>query len=405
MPQNFQTWLDNNPGMTDALNIAGALLLVGLSFLIAYRLLARGLIYLAGRTESQYDDIIVKRMRPGRLAIAAPLLVVYFYAYLVPDAQQIIQNLMQFLLMWIAIVTVNGLLDAINDIYELRRGSTGVAIRGYLDIVKILNLLVGIILSISIFTGKSPVVLLAGLGAITAVLLLIFRDTILSFVASVQISANDLVVEGDWLEVPAFDADGEVIDITLHQIKIQNWDKTISIVPTHKMLETSYKNWRGMSESGGRRIKRAVNLDLHSIHFCDIARLERLKQLELIREFIEGELEEVNKRSSADGDTPSEQAAIQKLTNAEMFRVYVQAYIDCHPHIRKDMTALVRQLEPGPTGLPIEVYAFTNTTDWVEYEAIQGRIFDHPLAVIPEFELRVFQEPSGSDFESLVNSI
>ena len=211
MIQNLQTWLENNPTMANLLSILGVLLLILLSFWFAYRLLARGLIYLASQTETQYDDIIVNRIKPRRMAIAAPLLVIYFYAYLVPDAQEFIQALMLFLLLWVAVLTVNGLLDAANDIYELHRGSTGLAIRGYLDIIKIFNLLVGIILSISIFTGRSPVALLAGLGAVTAVLLLIFRDTILSFVASVQISANDLVIEGDWLEVPEFNADGEVI--------------------------------------------------------------------------------------------------------------------------------------------------------------------------------------------------
>jgi len=403
--QNLQTWLENNPTVSNLLSILGVLLLVVLSFWIAYRLLARGLIYLAIQTETQYDDIIVNRIKPRRMAIAAPLLVIYFYAYLVPDAQEFIQALMLFLLLWVAVFTVNGLLDAANDIYELHRGSTGLAIRGYLDIIKIFNLLVGIILSISIFTGRSPVALLAGLGAVTAVLLLIFRDTILSFVASVQISANDLVIEGDWLEVPEFNADGEVIDITLHQIKIQNWDKTISVVPTYKLMETSYKNWRGMSESGGRRIKRAVYLDLHSIHFCDQPMLERLKHLSLLREFIENELEPVNQPGN---QSPGQQAradAMPRLTNAELFRAYVQAYIDSHDRIRHDMTVLVRQLEPGPTGLPIEVYAFTNTTDWIAYEAIQGKIFDHLLAVIPEFDLRVFQEPSGTDFEALVKNI
>lgn len=405
MIENIQDWLAKNPEINNVITIIGVLFLIVVAYIIAYRLLARGLIYLAGRTQSKYDDIVVARINPRRLAIAVPLFVIYFYAYLIPQGEQVIQNLMLFLLLWLGILTSNGLLDAINDIYELRRGATGAAITGYLDIVKILNLLVGIILSISIFTGKSPLGLLAGLGAITAVLLLIFRDTILAFMASVQISTNDLVVEGDWLEVPSYNADGEVIDISLHQIKIQNWDKTISFIPTHKLLESSYKNWRGMSESGGRRIKRAIHLDLHSIRFCDEAMLEGFKRLPLVSEHIDEKLNEIRELYEARGMDMEDPINAPRLTNASIYRAYIHAYIHNHPLIRQDLTVLVRQLDPGPMGLPIEIYVFTNTTDWVEYEDIQANIFDHLLAVVPEFELRVFQEPSGSDFESLVRSV
>lgn len=405
MIENIQLWLEQNAQAANILAIIGAVLLAILSYLFAFRLLGRGLDYLAKSTESKYDDIIVRRTRPRRLALAVPFLVLYLYAYLIPESEEFIQNLMLFIFLWIGILTLNGLLDAVNDIYELRRGTTGAAIKGYLDIIKIINLLFGAILSISIYTGRSPIALLAGLGAITAVLLLIFQDTILSFVASLQISANDLVVEGDWLEVPTFDADGEVVDITLHQIKIQNWDKTISVVPTYKLLESSYKNWRGMSESGGRRIKRAINIDIHSIRFCDERMLEHFKRFELVRDYIENELNNIRQRLEARGADMSDPVNAPRLTNAGIYLAYINAYLNNHPRIRKDMTVLVRQLDPSPTGLPIEIYVFTNTTEWEEYEAIQAEIFDHLLAVVPEFELRVFQEPSGSDFESLVKSI
>lgn len=405
MIENIQLWLEQNAQAANILAIIGAVLLAILSYLFAFRLLGRGLDYLAKSTESKYDDIIIRRTRPRRIALAVPFLVLYLYAYLIPDAEEFIQNVMLFIFLWIGILTLNGLLDAVNDIYELRRGTTGAAIKGYLDIIKIINLLFGAILSISIYTGRSPIALLAGLGAITAVLLLIFQDTILSFVASLQISANDLVVEGDWLEVPTFDADGEVVDITLHQIKIQNWDKTISVVPTYKLLESSYKNWRGMSESGGRRIKRAINIDIHSIRFCDERMLEHFKRFELVRDYIENELNNIRQRLEARGADMSDPVNAPRLTNAGIYLAYINAYLNNHPRIRKDMTVLVRQLDPSPTGLPIEIYVFTNTTEWEEYEAIQAEIFDHLLAVVPEFELRVFQEPSGSDFESLVKSI
>jgi miniconductance mechanosensitive channel len=331
--------------------------------------------------------------------------VIYYFAYLIPTAEGYIQKGVLFVVLWLSVVTFDALLDAANEIYESRRSFSGAAIAGYLDIVKILAYAVGVILSISLLTGESPIALLAGLGALTAVLLLIFRDTILSLVASVQISTNDLVREGDWLEVPAYNADGDVLDINLHQIKIQNWDKTISVVPTYKLLESSYKNWRGMSESGGRRIKRSIHLDLHTIRFCDEAMLEKFKRFDLVRDYIEQQVSEIRQRYEARGLDMSDPVNAPRITNAGIFRAYVEAYLRNHPQIHQEMTLLVRQLDPSPTGLPVEMYVFTKTTEWIEYEAIQAEIFDHLLAVVPEFDLRVFQEPSGTDFESLVSSI
>jgi miniconductance mechanosensitive channel len=205
--------------------------------------------------------------------------------------------------------------------------------------------------------------------------------------------------------VPAYNADGDVLDINLHQIKIQNWDKTISVVPTYKLLESSYKNWRGMSESGGRRIKRAIHIDLHSIRFCDDAMLENFRRFDLIRDYVSAKLENVSREMVERKVGKDDHIGVHHLTNVNVFRAYIQAYLQAHPSIRQDMTVLVRQLDPSPTGLPIEIYVFTKTTEWIEYEAIQAEIFDHLLAVVPEFDLRVFQEPSGSDFETLVRSI
>jgi miniconductance mechanosensitive channel len=401
----LQQWLSQYPNLAQALTYIGVLLLIVISYLVAYRLVGRALIYFAGRTASKYDDIVIKRLKPARVSLYAPLFVIYYFAYLVPTAQEYILKGVLFVVLWLSVITFDALLDAANEIYESRRSFSGAAIAGYLDIVKILAYAVGVILSISLFTGESPVALLAGLGALTAVLLLIFRDTILSLVASVQISTNDLVREGDWLEVPAYNADGDVLDINLHQIKIQNWDKTISVVPTYKLLESSYKNWRGMSESGGRRIKRAIHIDLHSIRFCDDAMLENFRRFDLIRDYVSAKLENVSREMVERKVGKDDHIGVHHLTNVNVFRAYIQAYLQAHPSIRQDMTVLVRQLDPSPTGLPIEIYVFTKTTEWIEYEAIQAEIFDHLLAVVPEFDLRVFQEPSGSDFETLVRSI
>jgi len=401
---SVQQWIEQNPILAQALTYIGVLLLIVLSYLIAYRLVGRALIYFAGRTESKYDDIVIRHLKPGRISLYAPLFVIYYFAYLIPSAQESINQGVLFVVLWLTVITFNALLGALNEIYESRKSFSGVAIAGYLDLIKIVAYLVGIILSVSLFTGQSPLGLLAGLTALMAVLLLVFRDTILALVASVQISTNDLVREGDWLEVPSYNADGDVIEINLHQIKIQNWDKTISVVPTYKLMDSSYRNWRGMSESGGRRIKRAIHIDLHTVSFCDDEMIEKLKRFDLIREAVTAKLEEIEKGDSI-FQVGSETIGTHQVTNIGVYRAYIEAYLNNHPAIRKDMTLLVRQLAPIPHGLPIEIYAFTITTDWIEYEAIQAEIFDHLLAVVPEFNMRVFQNRVGGEFKVLPESV
>jgi miniconductance mechanosensitive channel len=376
-------WMQANPILVAAIAAV-------FSFIIARYFIARGLIYLTSRTQNKWDDILVKHLRPYRLVWIAPLLVAYYYAYLWAN-ETAIRTFSLFLILWLVVLTFNSLLNAVNLIYESRTTYSGVAIQGYLDLGKLLFLAVGIILSVSLFTGQSPVLLLSGLGALTAVLLLVFQDTILSLVASVQIAANDLVKEGDWIEVPSFNADGDVTNMSLHNIKIQNFDKTFTVIPTHKLMEVSYKNWRGMSQAGGRRVKRSIYLDIQTIHFCDAVDLERIKKLGLLDEYI-------SKRSW--GEAPQENG-LPRSTNVGAFMAYVDAYLRQRPDIRKDLTVMVRQLDPGPSGLPIEIYVFTTTTDWEQYEAIQASIFDHLLATVPDFNLRVFQQPTGRDFNSL----
>ncbi|MFN2135303.1 MAG: mechanosensitive ion channel family protein [Candidatus Promineifilaceae bacterium] len=377
-----------------------AALLIVLSYILTGRYLARALYSIVGETQTTYDDIVVKRIRPRRLALLAPLAAIFIFAYLIPnpETQETVRKAVLVIGLWLVILTASGLMDAVNDIYEGRREFSGASIKGYFDLLTILLLGAGIITSISIITGDSPLVLLAGLGAIMAVLLLIFRDTILSLVASVQISTNDLVKEGDWLEVPSFDADGEVVDMSLHQIKILNGDKTISYVPTYKLTEVAYKNYRGISESGGRRIKRALYIDERTIRFCDTDDVARLREIDLIHDFVISRTDEPGPAGLTATENGSALAVIRQLTNIGAFRAYVQAYLHCHPHIRQDMPLVVRELAPSPEGLPLEIYAFTDTVEWVAYENIQAEIFDHLLAVLPHFDLRIFQQPSGHDF-------
>lgn len=388
----LQSWIDSNPWPA-----FGALLVASLIvFLIARFVIARGLIYLAGRTETKYDDILVEYLRPYSITLIAPLLLIYGFAYVLPDYTELIKELSLFLVLWVVAITLIRLLNALNKIYESTPSFTGVSIQGYLDVVKLLFIIIALILSISMFTGQSPVVLLSGLGALTAVLLLIFQNTILSLVASVQIATNDLVKEGEWIEVPSFDADGDVIDISLHAIKIQNWDKTISYIPTYKLTDTAFKNWRGMQESGGRRIKRSLYIDQSSIHFCTQEMINRYSQVDLIKPYLENMIAELNEAHSGPGINGPQ------LTNVGTFRAYMEAYLRSREDIhQKELTFLVRQLAPSPTGLPLEIYVFTTTTEWAAYEHIQADIFDHLLAAASHFDLRIFQNPTGLDFSNL----
>jgi miniconductance mechanosensitive channel len=226
----------------------------------------------------------------------------------------------------------------------------------------------------------------------------VFRDTIFSFIASLQITSNDLIRLGDWVEVSAFEADGDVIDIALHTVKIQNFDKTISVIPTHKLIEASFKNWRGMQESGGRRIKRSIFINIDSIKFCDEKMLETFKKIRLLQEYLEQKITEIQMDNKSKNIDMTSVVNGRRLTNIGTFRAYIQAYLKNHKKINPEMTFLIRQLAPGPTGLPIEIYVFTNDTRWANYETIQADIFDHLLAVVNEFGLSAFQYPTGKDF-------
>lgn len=398
----FQAWVEQNP----VIAISAILIFSFALFLFTRNILARALVHLASRTKSKVDDILLKHLRPYRTSWLAPLTVIYAFAYLLPDYESTLKTVALFLILWVSIFTIISLLNALNEIYESRPSFTGVSIQSYLDITKILFTVVAIILSISLFSGESPLVLLTGLGALTAVLLLIFQDTILSLVASIHIAANSLIKEGDWLEVPGYGADGDVVNISLHAIKIQNFDKTFTVIPTYKIVDTAYKNWRGMLESGGRRIQRSMLVDMTSIKFCDEDMLQRLKRIDLIQDQLDTKihtLDEYRRAHSQHYDSPLDGP---QITNIEVFRAYIVAYLKNRTDIHQDsMPFLVRTLSPNPTGLPIELYIFTRTTQWEEYEAIQAEIFDHLLAAASHFDLRVFQEPTGMDFASFARAL
>jgi miniconductance mechanosensitive channel len=403
-PDDIQAFLEAYPVLGPWALGGAALVLSVVVFLITRSLIARGLVYLAQRTENKYDDILVAQLRPYRFAWLAPLLVIYYFAGLVPDVAELIRQVTLFLMLWLVVITLNSLLNAVNAIFEASHFYKGESIQGYLDLIKIVMFVGAIILTISVFTQESPLVLLSGLGAITAVLLLIFRDTLLSTVASIQIQSNDLVKEGDWIEVPSYGADGDVLNIALHTVTVRNFDMTLTMIPTYKLLETPYRNWRGMQESGGRRIKRAIHIDVNSVRFCDPEMIARLKKIDLIKDYLQArgaEIEAWQQAHQAPADDPFEG---RQLTNIGVFQAYVMAYLKCRPDLHQEgMALLVRQLAPSPTGLPLEIYGFAKTTEWEAYEWIQAEIFDHLLAALPQFDLRVFQEPTGLDFRAALH--
>ena len=288
-------------------------------------------------------------------------------------------------------LTVLELLTVLNKLSETIESLKNKPIKGYVQIVKIIVTSFIAIIIFAIITGQSVAYYISGLGALTAVLLLIFQDTILSFVASVQIGQNDIIKIGDWIEVPEFGADGDVVDIALHTVKVQNWDKTITTIPTSKIVNTSVKNWRAMSEYGGRRIKRSLLIDISSIKFLNKNEIEELVKLAPLKKYIISKIEEVDQYNSSIAESDNSQE-IRRLTNIGTYRAYVESYLKQNSNLNTDtMTFLVRQLPSSPEGVPIEIYTFTNTTEWVKYEQIQSDIFDHLFAILPKFGLRVFQ--------------
>lgn len=303
-----------------------------------------------------------------------------------------------------ATLSLFSLLNTVEDISINSPHSRRLPVRGIFQSIKLIASILAIIYAVSLIIGKSPAILLSGLGAMTAVLLLVFKDTILGLVAGIQLSANDMLAVGDWLEMPKYGADGDVIDINLTTVKVRNWDKTITTIPTYALISDSFKNWRGMSEAGGRRIKRSIFVDATSVKFLDDKDLEKLRKAQLLTTYIENKVAEIKKYNEENHIDPSSPVNGRRLTNLGTFRAYVTAYLKAHKQIHSGLTQMVRQLQPGPDGIPLEVYAFTSDTAWLVYEGIQADIFDHIFAVIPEFGLRVYQNPTGHDVREVLHA-
>lgn len=384
---------------------AGLVLVCVLSFFAVKLWLLRFINVVLRRTKTSWDDVLFSKGVFNSLAYVAPLLISYWGVLRFPDIAPFARKLIVLFVVALLVITVRRTLAAALDIYNTYEISRKRPLKGYVQVTTLLVYIAGGITVVSLVLDRSPWGLLGGLGALTAVLLLVFRDTILSFIASLQLALNDMVRVGDWIEMPKFGADGEVMDMALHTIKIQNWDKTIVTIPTYKLIEESFRNWRGMSEAGGRRIMRSILIDQRTVRFLTEPELTQLRRIAILKPYLEERQAQIDLYNQSHDVDATVAVNGRRMTNVGVFRAYVLAYLRQHPAVAQNMTLLVRQLEPTASGLPLQLYLFTATTVWAEYEAVQADIFDHLLAAIGFFGLRVFQQPSGHDVTDLAASL
>ncbi len=388
--------------------LSALILLAWLAATVTRRLLIRGFRAVARRTAWAWDDIWVEHGALRRLSHMVPTLVIQFGIGFVPGVPDELDALIRSIALagtiLFLMLAITATLDALEEIYK--RGSKGTrSIKTYIQFLKIAVFIVGAVVIISTLINRSPLILLSGLGALSAILLLVFKDTILGLVAGVQLTSNDMLRVGDWIEVPGAGADGDVIDIALHTVKVQNWDKTITTIPTWKLIADPFKNWRGMSEAGGRRIKRSVLIDAGSVHFIDAEDIARMSASTVLSDYLASKSSEVTSWNSQLGDAGRFPLNQRRLTNLGTLRAYALSFLKSHPGIRQDMTLIVRQIEASGEGIPLELYCFSKTTAWSEYEGIVSDIFDHLIAILPEFGLRLYQKPAGADLRDVIAAV
>ncbi|MBW2497688.1 MAG: mechanosensitive ion channel family protein [Deltaproteobacteria bacterium] len=399
----------HEPWLAEIIGFGSVLVVATLVYFLGRWALLRLVHGLSSQTETHWDDELVRAGVFTRIAHIPPAFVVYYGLGFFPEIPEFFVDLgRRVAVAWMILfgaLAISCALRGAEAIYNSHPEYRERPIKGYLQLLSIFVYLLSSLLILAALMNRSPWIFVSGIGAMTAVLLLVFRDTILSLVASIQIAGNDMVRVGDWIEMPQLGADGDVIEVALHTVKVQNWDKTITTIPTHRLISDSFKNWRGMSLSGGRRIKRAVSIDLQSVRFLDDEEIHRFEQWSLLRDYIQRKREELAEANRGATAGPVVDADRRRLTNIGTFRAWLWSTLRSHPQIHQSgHTLLVRQLPPGPQGVPIEVYCFTRDTAWVAYEDIQADLFDRILAMVPEFGLRVYQEPSGGDIEGVLRA-
>ena len=384
--------------LAHAIGLLALLLVAWIVYLISKREILHLAETLFQKTETHWDDQLIKHRVLFWLSHLAPGIVIYTLAPLALEGADRIISILQggarIYMVVVSLFAVDAFFNACLAIYKTFAISRQVPLKSFVQVAKIILYLIAIIIIFASLLGRSPFYLLSGMGVLASVLMLVFKDPILGFVGGIQLSTNRMLARGDWIEMPSHNADGDVIEIALTTVKVQNWDKTITTIPTYDLLTNSFKNWRGMSESGGRRIKRPLYVDMNTIQLCTPEMIERFSRIQYISEYIrnkQAELDSWNRERHVDDSVPVNG---RRLTNVGTFRAYIRAYLRNHPKIHQEMTMLVRHLDPTAQGLPIEIYCFSNDQAWSNYEDIQADIFDHLLAVAPQFDLRVFQEQS-----------
>ena len=394
--------LSQYPWLEMLISFAILIFLAALANFIAKRIIVRGIRHIITKLKSPHQSIFAQHSVTRRFANIVPAIVIMNGISAVPHLSLKVITLIQmgaqaFIFLTLAL-SISEALNIFNLVYQRNPKSRNKPIKGYLQLIKLILFVVCGLMILGTFLKKDVFTLLAGFGAMAAVLMLVFQNTILSLVASVQIASYDMVRIGDWIEMPSLNADGDVIDMSLHTVTVQNFDKTLTTIPTNKLVTDTFRNWRGMSNSGCRRIKRSIFLDQSSVHFMTDSEQRKLKDFLLLDHYLDAKQDEINKFN----DHLSNQSEYnqRRLTNVGTFRAYVEFYLRQHQGIAQNQTILVRQLQPTSEGLPLEIYAFTNTTAWASYEAIQSDIFDHLIAIIPEFGLRIYQAPSGYDLKT-----
>ncbi len=391
--------------ITDFTGLILVFILAWISFYIAKRIIIHTVHLFVKKSKNKWDDVLAEKNVFNRLAYLAPAILIHLLTPLVIPKYEfaitVIDIITKIYMIFTVLVVINSFLNALSHIYQNYEISKSKPIKGYIQAVKVVLFIIGGILIVASLLNKSPNALFVGLGTLSAVLMIVFKDPLLGFVGGIQLSTNNMIRIGDWIAMHKFGADGNVIDISLTSVKVQNWDKTITTIPTYALITDYFQNWRGMEESGGRRIKRSINIDMDSVKFCTPEMLSKFYKFQYLSKYVENkekEIEKFNKQNNIDNEYLING---RRQTNLGVLRAYLKEYLHKNSNINDSMTFLVRQLQPTELGIPIEIYVFSKIQAWADYEDVQSDIFDHVLAIIPEFELRVFQNPTGKDFQKV----
>jgi len=396
-----QSWADD---LTSGIILVVILAIAFLGDAICRHIILTAVARLVKKTKATWDDIVFDRKVLTHVShLVAPILLYILLPLAISNLGLLsfIQRICMIYIIAVFLKFISSLLTALFHVYSEKEQFRDLPLKGLLQTVQVILFFIGGIIIVSILIDKSPMVLLTGLGASAAVLMLVFKDSIMGFVSGIQLSANNMLRVGDWIQMPKYGADGTVIEVTLNTVKVRNWDNTITTIPPYALVSDSFQNWRGMQESGGRRIKRSIRIDMNSVKFCTPEMLAKYKKIQLLKDYIEETekvIEDYNKEHGIDN---SILVNGRRQTNLGVFRAYLTNYLKSLPTVNQDLTCMVRQLQPTEQGIPLELYFFSAIKAWVPYEGVQADVFDHVLAIIPEFDLHVFQNPTGEDFREL----